>query len=94
MCYKSDTDDEIKTLSVPAYDFRSFEGLDLVDTTGAGDAFTGAFAVGLLEGNANDYESSAKAAMTLGCQTAFLTISRYGAGPAMPQREEINGMKF
>ena len=69
-----------------------------MDTTGAGDAFTGAFAVGLLEsGNAGSILGDAMTlydAMTLGCKSAFLTISRYGAGPAMPKRDEIQGMKW
>ena len=35
-----------------AYDFKDYEdkGYKLTDTTGAGDSFTGAFAVALLEG--------------------------------------------
>ena len=35
-----------------AYNFHDFKhkNINLVDTTGAGDSFTGAFAVGLLEG--------------------------------------------
>ena len=33
-----------------AYNFKDFDGLELVDTTGAGDSFTGAYAVAILEG--------------------------------------------
>ena len=32
----------------------------------------------------------AQQTMDLASKTAFLTISRYGAGPAMPTREEID----
>jgi ribokinase len=34
----------IKLITKPAYNFENFPGLKLVDTTGAGDCFTGAFA--------------------------------------------------
>ena len=44
-------EDELACIKVPAYEFKDYEGLAVVDTTGAGDAFTGAFAVGLLELN-------------------------------------------
>ena len=67
-------------------DFGAHPNLKLVDTTGAGDAFTGAFAVGMLE------LGQEKEAMELATKTAFLTISRYGAGPAMPLRSEIQGL--
>ena len=64
-----------------------------MDTTGAGDAFTASFAVGLLE-NFEKYFENRDAfyikSMELATQTAFLTISRFGAGPAMPYRKEIN----
>jgi len=33
-----------------AYNFSDFDGIELVDTTGAGDSFTGAYAVAILEG--------------------------------------------
>ena len=82
------------TLSVPAFDFKNYDNLNLVDTTGAGDAFTGAFATGLLEHKDKDMKEQWHEAMTLGCKTAFLTISRYGAGPAMPKRDEIEGIKW
>ena len=73
-----------KTLEMPAFSFDNYPGLDLVDTTGAGDAFTAGFALGLAEG-LNDQEC-----LTLATQTAFLTITRFGAGPAMPMRSKLN----
>jgi ribokinase len=45
----------------------------LVDTTGAGDSFTGAYAVALLEGK------STKEALDFACKAAFLTVSKLGA---------------
>ena len=79
---------------MPAYDFANFEGLELADTTGAGDAYTGAFAVGLLEHSNETFEDAIKEAMIMGTQAAFLTISRYGAGPAMPLRAEVEALKW
>ena len=67
-----------------AYDFSEYEGLELVDTTGAGDSFTGAYAVAILEGK------SQKEALEFACQVAFLTVSKLGAGPSMPTREELH----
>jgi ribokinase len=81
--------DGITQIHVPAFNFNNFEGLSLVDTTGAGDAFTGGFATGLLENN-GEFAEVAEKAMKLGTQSAFLTITRYGAGPAIPSREEIS----
>ena len=75
---------EITGVKVPAQSFDNFKYLELVDTTGAGDAYTGAFAVGLLENQeAKDKE---KKAMELATNAAFLTISKFGAAPAMPTR--------
>lgn len=79
---------EISDMRVPALNFADYKekhpDFSLVDTTGAGDAFTAGFAVGLIEGQ------SEEDAMMLGTQTAFLTISRIGAGPAIPDRAELN----
>ena len=75
---------EITGVKVPAQSFDNFNYLELVDTTWAGDAYTGAFAVGLLENQeAKDKE---KKAMELATNAAFLTISKFGAAPAMPTR--------
>lgn len=69
----------------PAYSFADYEGrAELVDTTGAGDCFTAAFAVGQLQGY--DTERS----MDFACKSAFLCVSKMGAGPAMPLREEVD----
>ena len=57
-----------------------------VDTTAAGDAFNGAFAVGLSEGL--DPVSAAKFAAA----AAALSVTRRGAQPSMPSREEINAV--
>lgn len=55
-----------------------------VDTTGAGDAFIGSFAVFLAEGH------SVTAAVALGNAAAALTVQRPGAQASYPRRKEIN----
>jgi ribokinase len=54
-----------------------------VDTTGAGDAFNGAFAVGLLSGKSP--VQSAKFANAV----AAISVTRRGAQPSMPTRNEV-----
>lgn len=51
LCLPSDntTDKKINYIQKEAFDFNCFKNYRLVDTTGAGDAFTASFAVGLLE---------------------------------------------
>ena len=58
--------------------------MELVDTTGAGDSFTGAYAVAILQGK------SQKEALEFACQVGFLTVSKMGAGPSMPTRDELS----
>lgn len=54
-----------------------------VDTTAAGDCFTGALAVGLAEGH--DLEFAALFA----CRAAALSVTRSGAQPSLPTRDEL-----
>jgi ribokinase len=54
-----------------------------VDTTAAGDAFNGAFASSIIEGN--DPVESARWA----CAVAAVSVTRHGAQPSMPTRPEV-----
>ncbi|MEZ5754622.1 MAG: ribokinase [Paracoccaceae bacterium] len=58
----------------------------VLDTTGAGDAFNGGFAVALTEGR--DLED----AVRFGCATAGISVTRAGTAPAMPARAEIEAL--
>ena len=58
----------------------------VVETTGAGDAFNGGFAVGLAEG------MGAKDAVRFGCATAGISVTRPGTAPSMPLRTEIEDL--
>ncbi|MDC7289020.1 ribokinase [Blautia schinkii] len=57
--------------------------VDAIDTTGAGDAFNGGFAMALAEGK-NLFE-----ALRYGNATGALAVTKTGTAPAMPKREEI-----
>ena len=58
----------------------------VVETTGAGDAFNGGFAVALSEGqNVVD-------AIRFGCATAGISVTRPGTAPSMPSRAEIDAL--
>jgi len=58
----------------------------VVETTGAGDAFNGGFAVALSEGMA------IPEALRFGCATAGLSVTRPGTAGAMPTRSEIDAL--
>lgn len=60
--------------------------VDVVDTTGAGDAFTGALAVVLAEGMALE------PALRFANAAAALSVTRLGTAPAMPRREEVEAL--
>ena len=63
--------------SVPAFIVRA------VDTTAAGDAFNGAFAVGLMQGK-SPHESAIFASAV-----AAISVTRVGAQPSMPTMAEV-----
>ena len=58
----------------------------VVETTGAGDAFTGGLAIGISEG------LDIVAATRLGCATAGISVTRHGTAPAMPTRAEVDAL--
>ena len=62
---------------VPAYKVAA------VDTTAAGDAFNGAFAVGLMRGQ------SPREAAGFACAVAGISVTRHGAQPSMPSSAEV-----
>lgn len=64
----------------------SFKVAKVVDTTGAGDAFGGGFAVALSEGK------SPVEAVRFGCATAAFSVQKPGTAPSMPTRDEIEAV--
>jgi ribokinase len=62
---------------VPAVPIRA------VDTTAAGDAFTGALAVGLAEG------LDKMEALERACRVGALTCTRLGAQPSIPTLQDL-----
>jgi len=69
------------TQRVPAFDAGP-----VVETTGAGDAFNGGFAVALSEG------LDVVAATRFGCAVAGISVTRYGTAPSMPSRSEVDAL--
>ena len=61
----------------------SFQAGPVVETTGAGDSFVGAFAAALAEG------LPPATAARFGAAAAGLSVTRPGTAPAMPYRHEI-----
>lgn len=56
---------------------------DTVDTTAAGDTFTGYFIAGIIEGE------DVKNALDHAAKAASITVSRKGAAPSIPYRKEV-----
>ena len=78
----------------PALDFDDYPQFNKVDTTGAGDTFTAAFAVMLSEkklalGDQPLTDADYQECQLFANQAAFMTITRFGAAPAIPTREEV-----
>lgn len=57
--------------------------VEAVDTTAAGDVFSGALAVALVEGK------SLPEAARFACAASAISVTRLGAQPSVPEREEI-----
>ena len=68
-------------LAQPAY------AVPVVDTTGAGDTFTGFFLAAVAEGQ------SPAAAMELASRAAAIAVSRPGAAPSIPTRAEAEAFR-
>ena len=59
---------------------------NVVETTGAGDAFAGGFAVALAE------KKSLVEAVRFGCAVAAISVTRRGTAPSMPYRKEVDAL--
>ena len=70
-----------REVHVPAYDAGA-----VVDTTGAGDAFNGAFVVALASG------CDAVEAVRFGCAAGSLSVTRHGTASAMPDRKAVEAL--
>jgi ribokinase len=66
----------------------AMRGIRAVDTTGAGDAFVGAFAAALAEFGPGEIERAARFANA----GAAVSVTRAGTAPAMPRRTEIDAL--
>jgi ribokinase len=65
---------------------RAINAGPVVETTGAGDAFSGGFAVALAEGK--DVVSATRFA----CTVAGISVTRSGTAPSMPTRAEVDAL--
>lgn len=57
--------------------------VNVVDTTAAGDAFIGGFATALLQ------DKSLEEAVRYGCACGALAVTKFGAQPSLPKKEEV-----
>jgi ribokinase len=57
-----------------------------VDTTGAGDAFTAALTVALVEGMSSDK------ALRFACAAGALAATKAGAQPSLPDRDAVSSL--
>lgn len=72
----------VKTPSITQH-VPAFDAGPVVETTGAGDAFNGGFAVALSEG------LDVVEATRFGCAVAAISVTRHGTAPSMPNRSEV-----
>jgi ribokinase len=64
----------------------AIEAGPVVETTGAGDAFNGGFAIGLSE------SMDIVAAARFACAVAGISVTRPGTAPSMPKRSEVEAL--
>jgi len=64
----------------------AFDAGPVVETTGAGDAFNGGFAVGLAR------DLSPADAVRFGCAVAGISVTRPGTAPSMPDLAEVEAL--
>ena len=76
-------DKDLKIFTQPAFHFTD---IPIVDTTGAGDCFTASFVTQLLEGK------QIEEVLAYSTAAAYLCISRFGAMPSLPTKEEVEGL--
>lgn len=65
---------------------QAFRAGEVVETTGAGDAFNGGFAAGLARG------LTPLAAVRFACAAAGISVTRPGTAPSMPRLEEVTAL--
>jgi len=66
------------------YEVPSIQGIEVVDTTGAGDAFVGGFSSGLVQ-----FDGDIEKAVCYASVVAGLSVTKFGTAPAMPTKAEI-----
>ena len=72
-------------------DVRVKQGLykvPVTDTTAAGDTFTGYYLASVIQG------LSVEKALNMAAKASAIAVSRKGAAPSIPQREEVENMKL
>jgi len=66
------------------FHIASITGIEVLDTTGAGDAFVGGFSSGLVQ-----FDGDLEKAARFGSVVAGLSVTQFGTAPAMPGKEAI-----
>ncbi|KAI9721694.1 MAG: hypothetical protein M1828_005062 [Chrysothrix sp. TS-e1954] len=65
---------------------------NVVDTTGAGDTFCGAYAAQLSQTSGSSTKDDIKAAIAFANKAASISVQRHGAQSSMPSRAEVDGL--
>ena len=60
----------------------------VTDTTAAGDTFTGYYLASIIQG------LSVEKALNMAAKASAIAVSRKGAAPSIPEREEVENMKL